>query len=146
METNKLLFDYFQTQKFVENNLFIEKEYNESDLYSINHENKVSRDIDNYLKNIFQINNKMEILSVINLLSKWFKIRIFVTQKICGEFGFVIFIQSDNPASNPFERISTFTYSSKTYNQALNDGIKYVIKNKILQKQIEKMIITNKNL
>ena len=55
MKTNKLLNNYFQIQKFVENNLFIEKDYNESDLYIINQENKVSTDIDNYLKNIFEI-------------------------------------------------------------------------------------------
>lgn len=122
---------------------FIEKNYNEKELYFVDDLNSISTDNHNYLKNLFDFDDRLTILDLLKFFNKWFNIRIFATQKISGEFGFVIFIQTDNPAAKPFERFSPFTYSSKTYNQALNDGIKYVLKNKILIKQIYKMIKIN---
>ena len=64
---------------------------------------------------------------------KWFReqysIRIFPTQKICGEFGFDVYIVSENPVAKPFQRqVDTFVKGYETYEEAQNEGILYVLK------------------
>lgn len=68
-----------------------------------------------------------------NLLQKWLRevhtIRVFVTNKFSGEFGYDIYIvNEENPVGKPFIRLTTFSNSYSTYEKALESGIYEALK------------------
>lgn len=70
-----------------------------------------------------------------SLLQKWlrevYKIRIYITQKVAGDFGFEIYIPNSNKekiAGKPWERVSYFTQHYSTYEEALEAGLQEALK------------------
>lgn len=69
----------------------------------------------------------------IRWLRETYNIRIMPTQKICGDFGFEIYIATFL-VGKPFERLSPFTLHFDTYEEAQNAGIKHAIENCLINK------------
>lgn len=65
-----------------------------------------------------------------DILQKWLreecKIRVFVEQKVAGDFGFVIYVVNpvkENIAGRPWIKESHFTKHFSTYEEALEEGL-----------------------
>lgn len=62
---------------------------------------------------------------------EWFRekgFRGYIEQKVAGDFGFVIHIKNlENPAGEPWKRISYFTKHFKTYQEAMVELVNQLI-------------------
>ena len=71
-----------------------------------------------------------------SLLQKWLRdehdIRVYVTNKVAGDFGFEIYIvnpQEDKRIGKPWVRLDSFwTLHFKTYEEALEEGLQKTLK------------------
>lgn len=80
--------------------------------------------VDNHNPNIIAIPTWDQVL-------EWFRekgFRGYVEQKVAGDFGFVIYVKNlENPAGEPWKRISYFTKHFETYQGAMSELVNQLI-------------------